>query len=39
MGCCCKKKPQELNIIVQREHLLDPKEINEGKNILSQMYI
>ena len=35
MGKKKKKKPKELNIIVQREHLLDPKEINEGKNIMS----
>jgi len=33
MGCCSKKRSEELNIVVHSEHFIDNKDIEEGKKI------
>ena len=35
MGCCSKKRSEELNIVVHSEHFIDNKDIEEGKKLIS----
>ena len=35
MGCCCKKKLEDLNIVVHSEHFIDRTTIHEGKPVIS----
>ena len=35
MGCCSKKKVEEINIIVNSEHFIDKNENKEGKKLMS----
>ena len=35
MGCCCKKKLETLNIVINSEHFLDERDVDEGKKLIS----
>ena len=35
MGCCCKKRPVPINIVVSPEHFIDKKDIEKGKKLIS----
>jgi serine/threonine protein kinase len=39
MGCCCKKRAEEINmsmnIVVNSEHFIDKKDLDEGKKVVS----
>ena len=34
MGCCCKKRSLELNIVVNSEHFIDSKDREEGPKLI-----
>ena len=37
MGCCCKKRLEDMNmnIVVNSEHFIDSKDLEEGKKVIS----